>query len=89
VKLSAKVASPAGCTPCDFRRGFPLGEGFNERERAFAESIPALGEGPESCSEQTMILKNSAQTWEDHSISGMVEIGACLSRGTERGGRIA
>jgi hypothetical protein len=48
--LSAKVASPAGCTPCDFRRGFPLGEGFNERERAFAESIPALGEGPESCS---------------------------------------
>jgi hypothetical protein len=50
VKLSAKVASPAGCTPCDFRRGFPLGEGFNERERAFAESIPALGEGPESCS---------------------------------------
>jgi hypothetical protein len=47
VKLSAKVESPVGCTPCDFRRGFPLGEGFNERERAFAERIPALGEGPE------------------------------------------
>jgi hypothetical protein len=50
VKLSAKVASPVGCTPCDFRRGLPLGEGFNVRERAFAERIPALGEGPESSS---------------------------------------
>jgi hypothetical protein len=33
---------------CDFRRELPLGEGFNEWERAFAERIPALGEGPES-----------------------------------------
>jgi hypothetical protein len=39
--------------------------------------------------QQTMMMKNSAQTWEDHSISGMAEIGARLSRGTERGGRIA
>jgi hypothetical protein len=54
VKLSAKVESPVGCTPCDFRRGFPLGEGFNERERAFAERIPALGEGPESSSDLTI-----------------------------------
>jgi hypothetical protein len=39
--------------------------------------------------EQTMKVKSSTKIWEDHSISGMAEIGARLSRGTERGGRIA
>jgi hypothetical protein len=35
---------------CGLRRELPLGEAFNEWERAFAERIPTLGEDPESIS---------------------------------------
>jgi hypothetical protein len=50
---------------CDFRREFPLGEGFDEWERAFTERIPALGEGPESSSVQDArrpVLKKAETT---------------------------
>jgi hypothetical protein len=35
---------------CGLRRELPLGEAFNEWERAFAKRIPALSEDPESSS---------------------------------------
>jgi hypothetical protein len=51
-----------GASTCDFRRELPLGEGFNERERAFTERIPALGEGPKSSSKSLHLLDISTSS---------------------------
>jgi hypothetical protein len=43
----------SGASTCGLRREFPLGEAFNEWERAFTERIPTLDEDPESISGRT------------------------------------